>query len=164
MPPPNHPQSTTEALAQPFQQPGDATGAAVPENGLPGLISLPPDLRAFLRSRSVTEIAQALRLDKGMASRAKRGIYPHAPLTLLKRWDALKAAGAVPVSAWALRRVLGDATAHAAVLYDGVLYSGAGLLGMRGHQIVVARAAHGGLIAQTLAEPAERFSLVQVEA
>src|SRR5690606_4999492 len=34
-----------------------------------GLLSLPPDLRAFLRSRSVSEIAEVLRLGKGTASR-----------------------------------------------------------------------------------------------
>ena len=51
-----------------------------------GLPCLPPDLRAFLRNRSVTEIADFLQLGKGTASRIKRGIYPHAPTKLLKRW------------------------------------------------------------------------------
>ena len=128
-----------------------------------GPVLLPPDLRAFLRNRSVTEIAEALRLDKGMASRIKRGTYHHAPHKLLKRWEAVKAAGVAPVGAWALRRVLAGAVVHEAVLFGGALYSGAGLMGMRGRQIVVTRAACGGLIAQTLTQPAERFALVQVD-
>lgn len=129
-----------------------------------GLLSLPPDLRAFLRSRSVSEIAEVLRLGKGTASRIKRGIYPHTPQKLLKRWDAAKASDAVLVGSWSLRRVLPSATAHEAVLFDGEFYSGAGLVGMRGQQIVVARTSRGTLLAQTLGASAERFPLMQIEA
>lgn len=123
---------------------------------------MPPDLRAFLRNRSVTEIAELLQLGKGTASRIKRGIYPHAPNKLLKRWESVRAAGAVPVGTWALRRVMTDAKVHEAVLWGGMLYSGAGLIGMRGRQIAVAPTADGGLLAQTLDLPPQRLPLTPV--
>lgn len=123
---------------------------------------MPPVLRAFLRHRSVTEIADLLQLGKGTASRIKRGIYPHAPHKLIKRWEAVRAAGAVPVGTWALRRVMADATVHEAVLWGGVLYSGAGLFGMRGRQVAVAPMADGGLLAQTLDLPPQRLPLTAV--
>ena len=129
---------------------------------------MPADLRSFLRGRSVTEIAEVLSLGKGTASRIKRGIYPHTPQKLLKRWEAAKAAGVVLVGSWSLRRVLPSATVHASVLFDGEFYSGAGLVGMVGHQIVVARTSAGGLLAQTLmhsmSDTVERFPLVLIEA
>ena len=136
--------------------------AGAAPNPLAGLPGLPPDLREFLRSRSVAEIAELLQLGKGTASRIKRGIYPHAPTKLLKRWAVVRAAGAVPVGTWALRRVMADASVHAAVLWGGMLYSGAGLLGMQGRQVAVAPTANGGLLAQTLDLPAERLPLVPV--
>ena len=136
--------------------------AGAAPNPLAGLPGLPPDLREFLRSRSVAEIAKLMQLGKGTASRIKRGIYPHAPTKLLKRWAVVRAAGAVPVGTWALRRVMADASVHAAVLWGGMLYSGAGLLGMQGRQVAVAPTANGGLLAQTLDLPAERLPLVPV--
>ena len=141
---------------------GKTSGAGAASRPLAGLSCLPPDLREFLRSRSVAEIAKLLSLGKGTASRIKRGIYPHAPNKLLKRWEAVRAAGTVPVGTWALRRVMADATVHEAVLWRGMLYSGAGLLGMRGRQIAVAPTADGGLLAQTLELPPQRLPLTLV--
>lgn len=151
-----------DAPAKPPKQCGDTSVAGAASKPLAGLSCLPPDLRAFLRNRSVTEIAELLHLGKGTASRIKRGIYPHAPHKLLKRWEAVRAAGAVPVGTWAIRRVMADATVHEAVLFDGMLYSGAGLFGMRGRQIVVAPTADGGLLAQTLDLPPQRLPLTLV--
>ena len=74
----------------------------------------------------------------------------------------VRANGAVPVGMWALRRVLADAMVHEAVLFNGALYSGAGLLGMRGRQIAVAPTADGGLLAQTLDLPPQRLPLALV--
>lgn len=140
----------------------DTSVAEEASKPLAGLSCLPPDLREFLRNRSVTEIAKLLNMGKGTASRIKRGIYPHAPHKLLKRWEAVRAAGTVPVGTWAIRRVMADATVHEVVLFDGVLYSGAGLFGMRGRQIAVAPTADGGLLAQTLDLPPQRLPLTLV--
>lgn len=156
------PPSAPERPAKPPKQLGGTSMAGGASKGLAGLASLPPDLRAFLANRSVTEIAEVLHLGKGTASRIKRGIYPHAPHKLLKRWESVRANGAVPVGMWALRRVLADAMVHEAVLFDGALYSGAGLLGMRGRQIAVAPTADGGLLAQTLDLPPQRLPLALV--
>lgn len=156
------PSGAPNGPAKPPKQAGDTSMAGGISKRLEGLSSLPPPLRAFLRNRSVTEIADALQLGKGTASRIKRGIYPHAPHKLLKRWESIQASGAVPVGTWALRRVLADAMVHAAILYDGALYSGAGLQGMQGRQLAVARTANGGLLAQTLDIPPERLQLVPV--
>ena len=160
--PPKYPANASQAPAKPPKPQVDTNGAGAASNPLAGLPCLPPDLRAFLRNRSVTEIADFLQLGKGTASRIKRGIYPHAPTKLLKRWEAVRAIGAVPVGTWALRRVLADAMVHAAILYDGALYSGAGLQGMQGRQLAVTRTANGGLLAQTLDIPPERLQLVPV--
>lgn len=157
-----YPQTAPEAPAKPPKQAGDTSMAGGASRGLAGLPSLPPDLRAFLGNRSVTEVAEVLHLGKGTASRIKRGIYPHAPHKLLRRWEVVKSGGAVPVGKWALRRVLTDAMVHEAVLFDGALYSGAGLLGMRGRQIAVAPTADGGLLAQTLDMPPQRLPLALV--
>ena len=159
---PKCPASAPQAPAKPPKQSGDTSVAGAASKPLGGLSCLPPDLRAFLRNRSVTEIAELLQLGKGTASRIKRGIYPHAPHKLLKRWESIQASGAVPVGAWALRRVLADAMVHAALLYDGALYSGAGLQGMQGRQLAVTRTANGGLLAQTLDIPPERLQLLPV--
>ena len=160
--PPKYPANASQAPEKHPKQPGDTSMAGAAPNPLAGLPGLPPDLREFLRSRSVAEIAKLMQLGKGTASRIKRGIYPHAPTKLLKRWAVVRAAGAVPVGTWALRRVMADATAHEAVLWGGMLYSGAGLLGMRGRQIAVAPTADGSLLGQTLDLPAERLPLVPV--
>lgn len=157
-----YPASALQAQAKPPKQSGGTRVAGASSKPLAGLSCLPPDLREFLRNRSVTEIAGMLRLGKGTASRIKRGIYPHAPHKLLKRWESVRAAGAVPVGAWALRRVMADATVHEAVLWGGALYSGAGLFGMRGRQIAVTTTAGGGLLAQTLELPSQRFELTPV--
>ena len=159
---PKYPTNAPQAPAKPPKQSSDTSVAGAASKPLAGLSCLPPDLRAFLRNRSVTEIAELLQLGKGTASRIKRGIYPHAPNKLLKRWEAVKAAGAVPVGTWALRRVMADATVHEAVLWGGALYSGAGLFGMRGRQIAVAPTADGGLLAQTLDLPPQRLPLTPV--
>ena len=159
---PKYPTNAPQAPAKPPKHAGDTSGAGAAPKPLAGLSCLSPDLRAFLRNRSVTEIAELLQLGKGTASRIKRGIYPHAPTKLLKRWAVVRAAGAVPVGTWALRRVMADASVHAAVLWGGMLYSGAGLLGMQGRQVAVAPTANGGLLAQTLDLPAERLPLVPV--
>ena len=156
------PSGAPNGPAKPPKQAGDTSMAGGISKRLEGLSSLPPPLRAFLRNRSVTEIADALQLGKGTASRIKRGIYPHAPTKLLKRWAVVRAAGAVPVGTWALRRVMADASVHAAVLWGGMLYSGAGLLGMQGRQVAVAPTANGGLLAQTLDLPPQRLPLVPV--
>jgi hypothetical protein len=160
--PPKCPTNAPQAPAKPPKHAADTRVAVAASKPLAGLPGLPPDLRAFLRNRSVTEIADLLRLGKGTASRIKRGIYPHAPNKLLKRWEAVRAAGTVPVGTWALRRVMADATVHEAVLWRGMLYSGAGLLGMRGRQIAVAPTADGGLLAQTLDLPPQRLPLTLV--
>ena len=160
--PPKYPANAPQAPEKHPKQPGDTSMAGAAPNPLAGLPGLPPDLREFLRSRSVAEIAKLMQLGKGTASRIKRGIYPHAPTKLLKRWEAVRAIGVVPVGTWALRRVVADATAHEAVLWGGMLYSGAGLLGMRGRQIAVAPTADGGLLGQTLDLPPQRLPLVPV--
>ena len=159
-----HHANAPQAPAKQPKQAGDTSGAAAASKPLAGLSCLPPDLREFLRNRSVTEIAELLSLGKGTASRIKRGIYPHTPHRLIKRWESVRAKGDVPAGAWTLRRVMADATVHEAVLWGGALYSGAGLHGMRGRQIAVAATAGGGLLAQTLELPGARFELLPAHA
>lgn len=95
------------------------------------------------------------------SSAASTHIHPHR---LIKRWEAVRAKGTVPVGAWTLRRVMADAAVHAAVRWGGTLYSGAGLYGMRGRRIAVAATAGGGLLAQTLELPSARFELLPAHA
>jgi len=160
---PKCPASAPQAPAKPPKQRGDTSGAGVASKPLAGLSCLPPDLRAFLRNRSVTEIAELLQLGKGTASRIKRGIYPHAdPTSCSHAGRPCGRLGTVPVGTWALRRVMADSAVHEAVLWGGALYSGAGLVGMRGRQIAVAPTADGGLLAQTLDLPPQRLPLVPV--
>ena len=113
---PKCPTNAPQAPAKPPKHAVDTRAAVAASKPLAGLSCLPPDLRAFLRNRSVTEIADLLRLGKGTASRIKRGIYPHTPHRLIKRWEAVRAKGTVPVGAWTLRRVMADATGQEAVL------------------------------------------------
>ena len=155
-----HPANAPQAPEKRRKPAGNTSGAGAASRPLAGLSCLPPDLREFLRSRSVAEIAKLLSLGKGTASRIKRGIYPHTPHRLIKRWEAVRAKGTVSVGAWTLRRVMADAAVHAAVRWGGALYSGAGLYGMRGRQIAVAATAGGGLLAQTLELPSQRFELM----
>lgn len=162
--PQKHAANAPKAPAKPPKQRGNTSGAGAASKPLAGLSCLPPDLREFLRNRSVTEIAELLSLGKGTASRIRRGIYPHAPHRLIERWESVRAKGAVPVGAWSLRRVMADATVHEAVLWGGALYSGAGLVGLRGHQVAVVATADGGLLAQTLELPPQRLLLVPAPA
>ena len=66
------PSGAPNGPAKPPKQAGDTSMAGGISKRLEGLSSLPPPLRAFLRNRSVTEIADALQLGKGTASRIKR--------------------------------------------------------------------------------------------
>ena len=154
--------------AKPAKPRPGTSGAARALKRPQGLASLPADLRKFLSNSSVTEIAEVLSLGKGTASRIKRGIYPHTPQKLLKRWESAKTKGDVLVGEWSLRRVLPSAAAHASVLLDGEFYSGAGLAGLVNRQVAVARTSAGGLVAQTLmhawGDKVERFPLVLLEA
>ena len=88
--PPKYPANAPQAPEKHPKQPGDTSMAGAAPNPLAGLPGLPPDLREFLRSRSVAEIAKLMQLGKGTASRIKRGIYPlgfnqQLTLTLLHR-------------------------------------------------------------------------------
>ena len=60
--PPKYPANASQAPAKPPKPQVDTNGAGAASKPLAGLPCLPPDLRAFLRNRSVTEIADFLQL------------------------------------------------------------------------------------------------------
>ena len=59
---PKCPTNAPQAPAKPPKHAVDTRAAVAASKPFAGLSCLPPDLRAFLRNRSVTEIAELLRL------------------------------------------------------------------------------------------------------
>lgn len=119
-----------------------------------GLVVAPPDLVGFLESVSVGEACQALGLSRRTAHRVRHGYWPTDPRKIMSAWVAYKGRTVQRATSWFVRRVSPDGVRH-----GGKLYQASQLAGRAGELLAVARAADGGLLAQALELPAERFTL-----
>ena len=119
-----------------------------------GLVVAPPDLVGFLESVSVGEACQALGLSRRTAHRVRHGYWPTDPRKIMSAWVAYKGRSVQRATSWFVRRVTADGLRH-----GGKLYQASQLAGRAGELLAVARAADGGLLAQALELPAERFTL-----
>lgn len=120
-----------------------------------GPVSAPPDLLHFVRAYSVREAGAALGLAVGTVYRLRQGYWPGDPRKIVDAWSQYKASRALEVSSWFLRRVRESGL----VRHAGRDYTAPRLEARTGQLLAVARAADGGLLAQTLELPAERMPL-----
>lgn len=132
----------------------DASAATCPAKALIGPLCAPPDLMAFVRVRPVREAATCLNLSRGTVHNLQKGYWPADPRKILQGWDAYKGRSVQRATSWFIRRVTADGLRH-----GGKLYQAPQLAGRAGELLAVARAADGGLLAQALELPVERFTL-----
>ena len=132
-----------------------ASARLEPSGRLYGPISAPPDLLCFVRAYSVRDAGDALGLAVGTVYRLRQGYWPGDPRKIMEAWSQYKASRSVEVSSWFLRRVRADGL----VRHAGRDYTAPRLAARTGQLLAVARAAEGGLLAQTLELPAERMPL-----
>ncbi|MBS0401098.1 MAG: hypothetical protein JSS18_01235 [Proteobacteria bacterium] len=111
-----------------------------------------------MRQSTVTEVARALGMSRRTAHRLRDGYWPRDARGILAYWESFKGRSASQVSSWFLRRVYPGGV----VLHAGGHWSAHGLAVRVGQQLAVARS-DGGLLAQTLELPAQRFELVPME-
>jgi hypothetical protein len=117
-------------------------------------------LLAFVRSLPVSDAVRALGLAAGTISRLRHGYWPSDSRKIIKAWERYRAQRGVVASSWFMRRVRpGGVVCHA-----GRHYTALQLAARTGELLAVARAADGGLLAQTLNLPAERLLLAPVAA
>lgn len=126
-------------------------------NGANGLQSQPADLAAFVRSHSNRAVAAVLGVGQGTVTRLKQGYWPADSRKIVQAWSAYKGRNVQLSTSWFMRRVAADGGLH----HGGKRYQALQLAGRAGELLAVARAAEGGLLAQTLELPAERFVLAR---
>lgn len=132
-----------------------ATPAASAPDGSCGLQSAPADLLAFVRAHRPSEAARALGLSERTVSRLSQGYWPAHSRQVLHAWVAYTGRTAAPASRWFLRLVRRGGL----VRHGRGLYTGHDLAVREGQLVAVARAAGGGLLAQTLELPITRLPL-----
>lgn len=137
----------------------DAMACPVVANGPGGCFHAPPDLMAFVRDRTVTEVARALGMSRRTAHRLRDGYWPRDTRGILAYWEAYKGRTASQQSRWFLRRV----QAGGLVLHAGAAFSAPGVDQREGQTLAVARST-AGLLAQTLELPSARFELLPAHA
>lgn len=137
--------------------PGNASACLQPKSAPEAVFSAPPDLQAFVRSKTVTEVARALGMSRRTAHRLREGYWPRDTRGILAYWDAYKGRSAQQKSRWFLRRV----GANGQVRHAGQGYTCGSLAARTGQTLAVARST-GGLLAQTLELPSQRFELTPV--
>lgn len=133
---------------------GNTFSCPTPVEGLYGPKYQPPDLAAFVRSNSNRAVAAVLGVGQGTVTRLKQGYWPADSRKIARAWDAYKGRSVARATSWFIRRVAPDGLRH-----GGKLYVAPQLAGRAGELLAVARAADGGLLAQSLELPAERFTL-----
>ena len=138
---------------------GDA-GISAPArlaNAPAALHAMPADLQAFMRKKTVSEVASALKTSRKTAHRLRHGYWPADARRILSAWQAYK--GRIDgQSGWFLRRVheLG------VIRHAGREWVCDGLTPYVG-QTVAAAKTPSGLLAQTLEMPPKRLALEPVE-
>lgn len=132
----------------------DTSAATFGFEAASGPISAPADLLAFVKVRPVREAATCLNLSRGTVHNLQKGYWPADPRKIMQGWDAYKGRSVQRATSWFIRRVAPDGLRH-----GGKLYAAPQLAGRAGELLAVARAANGGLLAQSLELPAERFTL-----
>lgn len=140
----------------PDQGRGATTPAPKPSDASCGLQSAPADLLAFVRAHRVCEAARALGLSERTVTRLAAGYWPAKPRQVLRAWAGYTGRTAAPASRWFLRCV----RAGGVVQHGARTYTGHDLHVRVGQLVAVARAAGGGLLAQTLDVPVMRLPLV----
>ena len=144
--------------SSPSDVPGATCASLAPEKRLYGPASAPADLLNFVRAYAVRDAVAALGLAVGTVHRLRQGYWPADPRKIMEAWSQYKAKRGMEVSSWFLRRVrVGGLVRHAGADYSAPL-----LAARTGQMLAVARAADGGLLAQTLEMPAERLQLLPV--
>ena len=138
--------------------PGGTCATPAPSNAPEGPIFQPADLAGFLSEVSLREVALALKVSRTTAHRLKHGYWPSDARAILCAWDNYKGRNAQQVSGWFLRRVHPGGL----VLHAGREWNAHRLAAHTGQTLAVARAADGGLLAQTLEMPTERLHLLPV--
>lgn len=135
-------------------------GATTPAPRLPkgpsGPQSAPADLLAFVRAHQVSVAARALGLSRRTVTRLAAGYWPANHAQVMRAWVAYTGRTAAPASRWFLRLVRSGGV----VCHGGRTYTGHDLGVRVGQLVAVARAAEGGLLAQTLELPVNRLPLV----
>lgn len=121
-----------------------------------GPVSAPPDLLEFLRMHPVRYTSKALGLSRGTVYNVAGGHYwPDDSRKIMDAWDQYKGRNLKRKTSWFIRRVSDSGVKH-----GGKLYQSPKLAGRYGELLAVARVADdGGLLAQSLELPAERFVL-----
>ena len=135
--------------SSPSDVPGATCASLAPEKRLYGPASAPADLLNFVRAYAVRDAVAALGLAVGTVHRLRQGYWPADPRKIMEAWSQYKAKRGMEVSSWFLRRVrVGGLVRHAGADYSAPL-----LAARTGQMLAVARAADGGLLAQTLEMP-----------
>lgn len=116
----------------------------------------PDDLQAFVASKSVRDVADALGMSRGTAHNLQRGYWPADARKLLTAWDAYKGRVAPQQTRWVLRRV----SSAGNVGYGCRTWSAPALQARTDQTVAVARIDDTRLLVQTIDLPAERFELV----
>lgn len=116
----------------------------------------PGDLQAFVASKSVRDVADALGLSRGTAYNLQRGYWPQDARKLLAVWHAYKGRVAPQQTRWVLRRVSSSGN----VGYGCRTWSAPALQARADQTVAVARIDDTRLLVQTIDLPAERFELM----
>ena len=155
----NHVGINLPGATRPAKSLGHTSAPIAPSEAPGGRFCRPPaDLAGFMKQTAVRGVAEALGVSYRQAQRMSVGYWPSDARAILRAWDAYKGRSASQISHWFLRRVHpGGVVLHA----DG-RWSANGLVARVGQQLAVARGT-GGLLAQTLELPPQRFELVPVE-
>lgn len=151
---------STDSLDTParaFAHAGGVCASPQPKNRADGPGFAPADLQHYLLAAPVVSVARELGLTRGTVYRLRDGYWPAEPGKILHAWSRYKAARGV-VQSWFLRRV----RTGGLVIHAGQQFTAPGLAVRIGQMLALARAADGGLIAQTLELPAERFALTKL--
>lgn len=137
---------------------GDTSACLQAQNAPEAPFSAPPDLQAFVQSKTVTEVARALGMSRRTAHRLREGYWPRDTRGILAYWEAFKGRSAQQQSGWFLRRV----HAGGLVRHAGIEWTATGLATRTGQTLAVARAVGDALLAQTLELPSQRLALAPV--
>ena len=152
--------TSVNKLDRAARPPNGASGthaSPAPKNRSKALQSAPADLVHFVCETGASEVARELGLTRATVYRLRDGYWPADPGNILQAWVRYKAGRAVVDSSWFLRRVRsGGIVRHA-----GGDFTAPSLPARVGQMLAVARGQDGGLLAQTLELPAERFTLMQ---
>lgn len=133
---------------------GDTFSCPAHSGGSYGPKSPPAELVDFVRAHPNREVAADLGLALGTVYRLKGGYWPSDSRKIMQAWGRYKGRSVERATSWFIRRVSASGVRH-----GGKLYQAPQLAGRSGELLAVARVADGGMLAQSLELPAERFVL-----